>query len=223
MLRDLPVRDLMVTDVLTFTEDQNVQHAMWSLVVRSVDGAPVVDLEGKVAGVLSVADLIVEEARLHFPTIVNFLGVNVTLPWHDKELDESVSRALGATVGEVMTTVPITIHETATVEDAATLMHDKRISRVPVVGDDGRLVGIITRTDILRAMVKGLDEPRRYDAGDEAFERYGEAATADIDQAAREHRAAVEEAQARRSNPGSRPSRNANADEAEFGADVGRI
>ena len=84
-----------------------------------------VDDDGRVVGVLSVSDLIVEEARLHFPTIVNFFGVNVALPWHDKELDESVSKALGEYVHEVMSGKPVTITADQTVEDVATLMHDK--------------------------------------------------------------------------------------------------
>jgi CBS domain-containing protein len=178
MLRDLPVRDLMVGDVLTFTPDQDVQEAMRALVERSVGGAPVVD-GGRVVGVLAQGDLIVEEARLHVPTIVNLFGVNVALPWHDRSLDESVSKALGGSVREVMTAKPVTIGPDATVEDAATLMHDKQVSRLPVVADDGRLLGIVTRSDILRAVVRGLGEP--YDAGDETPERLGEpAGTIDV-------------------------------------------
>ena len=103
MLRELPVTDLMVTDVITFTADQNVQDAMRILVTEDIDAGPVVDENDHVVGLFSTGDVIVEEARLHLPTIVNFLGVNVALPWHDKELDESVAKALGEFVGEVMT------------------------------------------------------------------------------------------------------------------------
>jgi CBS domain-containing protein len=174
MLRDLPVRDLMVGDVLTFTPDQNVQEAVRALVLRSVGGAPVVDDDGRVVGVLSVGDLIVEEARLHFPTIVNLFGVNVALPWHDRELDESVAKALGEFVRDVMSSPVFSVGPDDTVEDAATLMHDNRVSRLPVVDRDGRLVGLLTRSDILRAVLRGLDEPGAYDAGDERTERLGE-------------------------------------------------
>ena len=103
MLRELPVSDLMTTDVLTFDPDLNVRDAMRLLVDRGVGGAPVLDQNGKVVGVVSTADFIVEEARLHVPTFFNFFGVNVALPWHDKELDESVYKALGEFVGDVMT------------------------------------------------------------------------------------------------------------------------
>lgn len=159
MLRDKPVADLMVTDVTTFTADQNVQDAMRILVTEDVDAGPVIDENHKVIGLFSTGDVIVEEARLHLPTIVNFLGVNVALPWHDKELDDSVAKALGEFVGDVMTSPAITIARDATVEDAATLMHDEKVSRLPVVDTTGRLVGLIARGDIVRAIVLGLDEP----------------------------------------------------------------
>jgi CBS domain-containing protein len=165
MLRDLPVRDVMTTDVVTFRPDQNVQEAMQALVDRGVDAGPVVDDAGVVIGMLSTGDLIVEEARLHFPTVVNFLGVNVTMPFEHQQLDDSVAKALGASVGEVMTSKPVTIDADGTVEDAATLMHDRDVSRLPVTGDGGALVGILARGDIVRAIVTGTGES---DAGEGA-------------------------------------------------------
>jgi CBS-domain-containing membrane protein len=107
---------------------------------------------------LSTGDLIVEEARVHFPTVVNFLGVNVTMPFNDRKLDESLQKALGATVGEVMSGKPKVSQLNDTVEDAATLMHDEDLSRLPVVDADGRLAGIIARGDIVRAIVTGVGE-----------------------------------------------------------------
>lgn len=158
MLRDMAVREVMTTDVVSFRPDENVHAAMQRLVERGVDAGPVVDEERRVVGMLSTGDLIVEEARVHFPTVVNFLGVNVTWPFNDRKLDESLQKALGATVGEVMSSKPRVVREDATVEDAATMMHDEDLSRLPVVDDDGRLVGIIARGDIVRAIVVGVGE-----------------------------------------------------------------
>ena len=156
-LRDLPVHDVMTTDVVSFRPDQNVTEAMQELVARGVDAGPVVE-GGSVVGMLSTGDLIVEEARVHFPSVVNFLGVNVTLPIEHQKLDDSVAKALGASVGEVMTSAPLTIGVDASVEDAATLMHDHEVSRLPVVDADGALVGIISRGDIVKAIVVGTGE-----------------------------------------------------------------
>jgi CBS domain-containing protein len=163
MLSQVPVSEVMTTDVIAFSPDETVEAAMRRLVDRGVDAGPVVDAERRVVGLLSTGDLVVEEARLHFPTIVNFLGVNVTLPFDKKALDESVSKALSATVAGVMTPEPWCVSPTSTVEDAATLMHDHGISRLPVVDADNRLVGIVARGDIVRAIIAEGDRQRAED------------------------------------------------------------
>ena len=142
----------MTTDVLTFHPDDNVGEAMTSLVDRGVDAAPVVDGAGRVVGMLSTGDLIVQETNLHVPTVISLFGATLELPSAKRHFEEDLRRALGATVGDVMTTDPVTIEPEATVEAAATAMHDERVSRLPVVGGD-RLVGIVSRTDILRAIL----------------------------------------------------------------------
>ncbi len=158
MLRDLPVRDVMVTEVLSFTPDENVQDAMRELVVQDIDGGPVLDDEGKVIGMLSTADLIVEEARIDLPTVITLLGGVFELPKSKKRYEADLDKALGATVGEVMTReLGATIGADDTFETAATLMHEHGLDRLAVVDDDDVLVGIIARGDIVRAIVLDAD------------------------------------------------------------------
>lgn len=157
MLRDQPVRDVMATDVLTFAPDQDVMDAMRALLVRDVDAAPVLDADGDIVGLLSTADLIVEEARVHLPTVVTLLGAYLELPSSKKKFDEDVAKALGSTVGEVMGAPAPTIGPDDTVETAASIMHEEGADRLPVVDDDGTLVGIVARGDIVRAIVADMD------------------------------------------------------------------
>jgi CBS domain-containing protein len=158
LLRDMPVRDVMVTDVVTFQPDDNVQDAMRTLVTSDVDGAPVVDADGAVVGMLSTGDLIVEEARIPLPTVITLLGGVFELPRSRKRYEDDLDKALASTVGEVMQEgVAATLSADDTLETAATVMHDNDLDRVPVVDDDGILVGIIARGDILRAIVREAD------------------------------------------------------------------
>lgn len=152
MDRETPVREVMTTEVLTFHPDQNIDEAIRTLLHRHIDAAPVLDTTGAVVGMLSSGDLIVKDVKLHFPTIVNFLGVNIELPSTDRHFDEDVSKALGASVGEVMHPKVHVCGPDDTIEQAATLMHKHDVSRLPVV-EDGQLVGIIARNDILRAIM----------------------------------------------------------------------
>lgn len=157
MLRELPVRDVMASDVLTFAPEDNVMDAMRTMLVRDVDGAPVVNADGDVVGLLTTADLIVEEARVHLPTVITLLGAYIELPSSKKKFDHDVEKALGSTVGEVMSDAAPTLGPDDTVEYAATIMHEQGADRLPVIDDSGALVGIVARGDIVRAIVADWD------------------------------------------------------------------
>ena len=156
MPRDTPVSQVMTTEVLTFRPDDLVSEAMDQMVGRGIDGAPVVDQGGTVVGMLSTGDLIVQESRLHFPTVISVLGATLELPSAKRHFEEDLRKTLGSTVAEVMQPDPVTIDASDTVEEAATLLHEHDISRLPVLSDEG-LVGIVARVDILRAIIRSED------------------------------------------------------------------
>jgi CBS domain-containing protein len=154
MPRAIPVRQVMTTDVLTFRPDVGVEEAARRLVERGVDGAPVVDEAGRLLGLVEDDDLIIQEVRLHFPTTVSFLGGLLQLPSERHQLEDDLRKAVGATVGDVMDREPVTVGPDDTLETAATLLHDRHLSRLPVVDGDGMLVGLVARGDVLRAIVR---------------------------------------------------------------------
>jgi len=151
------VRDVMTTNVISFTREEAITDAMQRLLDAGVSGGPVVDGDNKVVGMLTDSDLIVQDAQLHAPTAIAILGTVIALPKAKREFEEELHKQIGLTVGEVMGEDPVTIAADAPVEDAATLMHDNDVSRVPVLDADGRLVGVIARGDILRYLVSGRD------------------------------------------------------------------
>lgn len=153
MPRELPVREIMTTEVVTFSPDEGIKQAMERLADAGVDAGPVVD-NGEVVGMLSASDLIVQESNLHAPTVFTLLGGTFTFPSESRRIEEELHKAVGATVREVMSDEPVLIEPEANVETAATLMHDHDVSRLPVVDADGNLVGIVARGDIVRAIVE---------------------------------------------------------------------
>ena len=152
MARNSTVAEVMTTDVVSFGPDDNVQDAIARLIERNVDAAPVVDDDGRVIGMLSTGDIIVQETQLHFPTVITLFGAYLELPSQQRHFEADLQKALGSSVREVMTGHPVSIGPDETIERAATLMHEKEVSRLPVVESD-RLVGIISRGDIVRALV----------------------------------------------------------------------
>ncbi len=152
MPRHMLVRQVMTTDVVTFTPDETVEVATRRLLDRDVDGAPVVDGDGQVVGMLSSDDLLVQETQLHYPTVFSLFGAYLELPSSHRRFEDELRRAVAAVVSDVMERDPITCSPDDTLERAATLMHERKVSRLPVI-EGGRLVGIVARGDLLRALI----------------------------------------------------------------------
>jgi CBS domain-containing protein len=153
MTAETLVRDVMTTNVVTLRPEQSFAEAA-DLMAETRHGAmPVVDEGGRLVGLLRDEDLIVSEARIHVPTFINFLGATIPLPKSMHHFEEDLHKVAGATVGEVMDDDPATIAPDATLEDAATLMHDHDVTHVPVVEGD-KLVGLVARGDLVRNVAR---------------------------------------------------------------------
>ncbi len=153
MPRNSLVREVMTTDVLTFRPTDTVEAAARALAQRRLGGAPVVDDEGFVVGLLEDDDLIVQDTRLHAPTVISVFGAYLELPSSLRHFESDLRKAVGATVADVMDADAPTCRPDDTIESVATVLHRRSASRMAVVDDDNRLVGIISRGDLVRAIV----------------------------------------------------------------------
>jgi CBS domain-containing protein len=152
MPRDMLVREVMTTEVVSFRPDEKVEDAYRRMVDADVDGGPVTYENGEVIGMLSTGDLLVQETKLHFPTVISLLAGGLELPSSKRRFEEELRKAVGAHVEDVMSSKVAACAPDDTLERAATLMHDHDVSRLPVT--EGKvLVGIIARGDILRAVM----------------------------------------------------------------------
>lgn len=136
------IAQLMTTEVVSVRPSTPLKDVAEALAGRRISGIPVVDVENSVIGVLSEADVMFKE-RGRVPR---------RLFGREDEVDRLKLDA--HTAGEAMTTPAITIRPDARVEEAARLMLDHGVKRLPVVDDSDRLVGIVTRTDLVRAFVR---------------------------------------------------------------------
>jgi CBS domain-containing protein len=148
------VADVMTRDVLTVTPSTGVQEIARLLWVHGISGVPVVDEAGALVGIVSELDLLMRNANLHIPQYLRVLDVMIPLG-NKHEFEEELRRALGATAAEVMTDKVITVEPETDLADAATLMMDKDVNRLPVVAA-GRVVGIISRADFVRLLAQDI-------------------------------------------------------------------
>ena len=147
------VRDMMTTDVVTVEASTPFKEIVARLAGRRVSAVPVVDADGRVLGVVSEADLLLKEEQSD-----GELGV--PLVWTRRRRIER-EKAAGAVAGELMTAPPVTVPPTATVAEAARRMHGAGVKRLPVVGENGRLLGIVSRADLLKVFARPDDAIRR--------------------------------------------------------------
>ncbi len=149
------VRDVMSRAVVSVRPDTPLKAAARMMVERGISGVPVVDDLGCVVGVLSEADFVIKqrgvEAIRHRP-LARFIG-------DSPEAELEYAKVVAERVGTAMTSPAVVIEADAELRHAAAIMVDRGINRLPVV-EDGRLVGIITRADIMRAYLRSDDDLR---------------------------------------------------------------
>jgi len=148
----LKVREIMTTAVITVNPDTTVGELADILAKNKISGVPVVDGEGRVLGMVSEADIILQDADLHFPYYIQFLESVIYLQSVHK-FEERFRKQIGSKVSEIMTEEVVSATPEATVREVATLMADRNVNRLPVT-ENGRLVGIVTRGDIVRAIAQ---------------------------------------------------------------------
>lgn len=144
------VADVMVRDVVTVTPDMGVKELAELLREKGIGGAPVVNEQGELIGIVTEGDLMALDADLHFPHYIQFLDSLIYIE-STKKFEERLRRAVAATVGDIMTPDVHTVRPDDPVRKAATLMADHGFDRVPVE-EDGKVVGIVGRHDILKAL-----------------------------------------------------------------------
>ena len=146
------VQDVMTREVVTALPDAPVHEIARSMVAHGISALPIVAADGGLLGVVTELDLIARNARLEPPTFFRILDGWIPLesPAH---YQERLRHMLGTQAQDVMTASVVTIAPGAELEALAELMVGERVNPVPVV-EDGRLVGIVSRADIVRVMAR---------------------------------------------------------------------
>jgi len=156
------VRDVMTARVVAVREDATFKEMADMLGTCRVSAFPVIDSAGKVIGVVSEADLLARLARQDgHPGWLDGLT-------HPRDHD----RPAAVIAGELMTSPPVTIGPDQPVQEAAKLMYDRRVKRLPVINTLGRLIGIISRADVLSVYRRSDDDIRREAANEVILGRF---------------------------------------------------
>jgi CBS-domain-containing membrane protein len=152
----LQARDIMTTEVLAVSPETSIAELSKILENRKIGGVPVVDKGGRLVGVITQNDLVERARDLELPPAINILDFHIYLqiPSH---LFHRVEKMLGTTVGDCMTRNPVTVGPDAPLAKIASLMAKQKVHTIPVL-EAGKLVGIVGKMDLIRALAREAGE-----------------------------------------------------------------
>ncbi len=147
----LKVKDIMTRELITVSPETEIVHATKLLLENHINGIPVTDETGKLVGILCQSDLIAQQKKLPTPSFFRLL--NGLIPMTSmKQIEKQVQKITATTVAQAMTKNPVTVQPDTSIEEVAALMVDKNFHTIPVM-DEGKLVGILGKEDILRTLI----------------------------------------------------------------------
>ena len=148
----LKVRDIMTTDVISVKRETTIRELAELFTTHRVGSVPVVDDSGNLIGIVTESDLIEQDRSLHIPTVISLFDWVIYLE-SEKKFEKELQKMTGQTVGDIYTDTVEMVTPDTLVSDVADLMSNKKLHALPVV-EGKRLVGIVSRIDLIRTMVK---------------------------------------------------------------------
>jgi CBS domain-containing protein len=154
----------MQTDVPVVSPDDTVPVVANLMAANRLTGVPVVENE-KMIGIITESDIIAREADVDAPAVVPFLDA-LFVADAGRSYDEEIRRALAVNARQLMTSPVVSIRESATLTHIATLMIDEGVNPVPVLDEANNLVGIVSRSDLVRVIARLENQDLGNDAGE---------------------------------------------------------
>lgn len=146
----LKVKDIMTTDVVTVTKETTVLELAGLFANRHLSSLPVLDQNGELIGIVTETDLVEQDKNLHIPTVISIFDWVIYLE-SDKKFEKELKKMTGRVVGDIYSSELLTVLPDTSIADVADLLSSRKINALPVV-EGKRLVGIVSRIDLIRSM-----------------------------------------------------------------------
>ena len=149
----LSIKDIMTPDPVLVKADTPLVEAARVIAEHSFDGVPVVDEKKRLVGILTEYDLISKSSAVHLPTFQVILQNLRVLQADKSQFQKEVEEIMSLTVEDVMNSDPLTLPETATYEEVVTAFAEHhRVNPIPVIDADKKVVGVVSRFDVLKPL-----------------------------------------------------------------------
>jgi len=142
------IKDIMTTDIISVKEDDTVEKSAKLLAKNHFSGLPVVDNDGYLKGIITEGDLIKHNSTVQVLAFLEILGGIIYLDDPNKYFD-NVKKSMGHFVKTVMTEEVVSVNSDGEIKVGARLLVSNQVNRLPVIDERGKLVGIVSRKDIM--------------------------------------------------------------------------
>lgn len=146
------VKEVMTRDIVTVTPDTDLQTLAEVFLRRDISGAPVVDTEGNFLGIVEEEGLIIKDKKVHLPTFLYILNGFIEIG--EQKFEDEIQKMSATTVAGIMEKEVATLSPDTPIEDVASLIVDRGLHYFPVI-DKKKVIGVVTRKDIVRAIAEG--------------------------------------------------------------------
>ena len=147
---------MLVTEIMT--PDSPINEVAKLMATHGVSGVPVADPDsGELVGMITELEMIERQAEFDAPLYSVFLDALIVMP--ERHSEEKLRRILATRAGELMEPTVYSIREDASIQEVASLMYERKVNPVPVVSLENELIGIVSRSDIVRLMARDFTEP----------------------------------------------------------------
>ncbi len=143
-------RDIMKMEVISVPPDMPVDELGRFFIERDISGAPVIDSQGRLQGIVTEYDLISQSKKFHIPSVLRIFDAVIPLEGSDA-IEKEIRKMAASHVADICTKDVITLTEDTPIEEIATIMAEKHITLLPVVRD-GRVVGVVGKHEVIRGV-----------------------------------------------------------------------
>jgi CBS domain-containing protein len=152
-MTELLAKNIMTSGVVAVTPETSIGQLSKVLLENKVSGVPVVDGEGKLIGIVSEADIIKDNINVQFPFYFDPLMVSGYVVDFEK-YNEDIKDYLNSKVETIMNHRVKTVNPSTSISEIADIMVSNKVNRIPVIDENKKVVGIITRADIIKSMIE---------------------------------------------------------------------
>lgn len=145
-------KEIMTADVITVSPDERVDVVTKLLIDNKISGIPVVDQDNHILGIVTEKDLLIKAGELKVPFYITLFD-SIIFMENPMRFNSNLKKYTASKVKDAMTTKVVVVDENTPVQEIAEMMQGKGVNRLPVVRNN-KLIGIVTRNDVLKALVK---------------------------------------------------------------------